>query len=185
MLTKTPTEEEFMRLTAEISIALTDNTSNSHIERAKKLGSSPSNSGHCNWLTGVIVQADFEAPQYWWIQAQRYHWFQIVSSQSKMHKLLEMDLDETCEPTTCQTAIDITKEYTEFHKLGQCDLDVVLSNTPLGLETTARVYTNYLQLLNMYNQRKNHRLYMWNTVFKQWVEQLPYFRELTGIKEEC
>ena len=37
------------------------------------------------------------------------------------------------------------------------DIDDVLANVPMGLEITARMSTNYLQLKTIYNQRKNHR----------------------------
>lgn len=176
MLTKVPTEAEFNRQATEISIAITDNTSTPHIERAKKLGSSPGNSGHPNFLKGIIVQADVTAPQYWWMQAQRYHWFDIVSSQSKMHKILEGDFGY-CEYTD-ETPMVYTAEIIKLHKDSCCSFEDVLANTPMGLETTARISTNYLQLKNMYQQRKNHRLYMWNTVFREFVESLEYTKEL-------
>lgn len=56
-------------------------------ERVKKLGSAKSGSGHDNFLKGIIVQFDVKYPQYWTPEAQRYHWLEIVSSQSKMHRL--------------------------------------------------------------------------------------------------
>lgn len=180
MITKVPTEQEFNQQATETNISIIDNIINPHIERAKKLGNTKSNSGHCTYLKGIIVQADVTAPQYWWPQAQRYHWFDIVSSQSKMHKILEMDIEESCCDYTHIDPVCYARSAVYEHKNHEYEFEDVLANTPMGLETTARITTNYLCLKNMYAQRKNHRLYMWNTVFRTWVESLEYFKELTG-----
>ena len=50
------------------------------INRAKKLGTAKSGSGHDCYLKGIVYQADITAPQYWWLQLQRYHFVDIVSS---------------------------------------------------------------------------------------------------------
>jgi hypothetical protein len=149
------------------------------LKRGSKLGNSPSGSGHDCFLKGIIVQCDIEAPSYWWPQAQRYHWFDFVSSQSKMHKILEMNLGEQfVNGNFSSTAYENLKTFIQLYKESKCEFEEVLANAPMGLELTAGITTNYLQLKTMYNQRKNHKLYMWNTVFKQWCEGLPYFKEL-------
>lgn len=149
------------------------------LKRGIKLGNTKGGSGHDCFLKGIIVQADFHAPQYWWIQAQRYHWFDIVSSQSKMHRITEMDLEQCCgnaRNSTLNLLRDIIDEYKEGNEV----LEEVLDNIPMGFEYTAGVSTNYLQLKTMYHQRKNHRLTMWNKVFVEFCEGLPYFNELCG-----
>ena len=40
---------------------------------------------------------------------------------------------------------------------------------------------NYENILNMYHQRKNHKLADWNTDFVNWVKTLPYAEELLTI----
>ena len=42
---------------------------------------------------------------------------------------------------------------------------------------------NYEVLMNMYYQRKNHRLPDWDT-FCSWILELPYIREFIGMKQE-
>ena len=56
-----------------------------------------------------------------------------------------------------------------FHK--------VVSNTPMGLNLTAGITTNYLQLQTEYNQRRPHRIIDWQ-YFCDWCEGLPMFIEL-------
>ncbi|MGL4792447.1 MAG: hypothetical protein ACRC23_01855 [Aeromonas jandaei] len=65
-------------------------------KRASKLGNVPSGTGHDNFLKGIIVQFDVTYPGYWTPQFQRYHFADIVSSTSKMHKIVKMNLDEAC-----------------------------------------------------------------------------------------
>jgi len=61
-----------------------------HSRRAKNLGSAAVGSGHDHYLLGIHVQFDIKYPQYWTIEAERYHNFEIITSQSKMHKLTAM-----------------------------------------------------------------------------------------------
>ena len=41
--------------------------------------------GHDQWLTGCIVQFDLTLSNKAWVEAERYHFFDFVSSQSTMH----------------------------------------------------------------------------------------------------
>lgn len=50
------------------------------VKRAIKLGSSKAGSGHDNFLNGIVVQFDLEITKQMWSEAQRYHWFEFVSS---------------------------------------------------------------------------------------------------------
>ena len=51
------------------------------------LATAPPGSGHDCFLKGMIMQCILEYTQFWTPQSQRYHWFEIISSTSKMHKL--------------------------------------------------------------------------------------------------
>ena len=141
--------------------------------RAIKLGRTQIGSGHDNFLSGIIVQADIEAPSYWWNQWQRYHFQQIVSSQSKMHRITQMNLADACTIYTDRRIIDIAKEYIVKYENGEITIDHLLSNIPQGLQLIAGISTNYLQIKIMVAQRSNHRLEMWNKIFVRWVTQLP------------
>jgi hypothetical protein len=47
----------------------------------------------------------------------------------------------------------------------------------MGLELTARITTNYLQLKTIYAQRHNHKLEEWRD-FCRFIESLPFAGEL-------
>ena len=174
MLLKTPNAKEFDKQT--MKIALLDDE-NKHIIRAEALAKAPIGSGHNNFLTGIIVQFDLEMPQYFWAEWQRYHFQQIVSSTSKMHKLLKADIAKMCVEGTDERVIAIAGEYGDRYNKGECDFDTVLANVPMGYQLTARISTNYQQIKTMVSQRKNHRLKAWNKVFMDFVKKLPMAEE--------
>lgn len=86
-----------------------DGNLNHHIERCKKLVKASKNSDiHChdNFLTGIRVSFDIKYPQYLSPEMQRYHFFDIVTSMSKMHRILKLDIKKSCNKYVNQTAID-------------------------------------------------------------------------------
>ena len=162
------------------------------IARMKRLGSSPSGSGHDCALKGIIVQFDLKAPIKVWTEAERYHWFDIVSSQSTIHRLSKMDIKTCMDESVDHRMVDIMMELQNDYLVKQeiarqtgnekatkaakkAYLKLLLS-CPVGLNLTARVSTNYLQLKTIYRQRKNHRLPHWH-VFCNTIEKLPYAKD--------
>ena len=148
------------------------------LTRAIRLGSCTPNSGHDCFLKGIHVQADISACGYWWQQWQRYHFQDIISSQSKMHKLLSFDLESMFTHNVTEEAKDNLKSCIGYYKDGMVEFEFVLDNCPQGLLLTARVETNYLQLKTTVNQRKTHRLKAWQDYIK-WADNLELFKELT------
>lgn len=157
--------------------------------RAKKLGNCRSGEGHDNFLKGIVVQFDVTAPLYWWKQAQRYHFFEFVSSQSTMHCLLKFDISSQCTKETNKEILkivekikdeynDIPDENKEEKKMKRKEL---VASTPCGFCLGATMVTNYQQLKTMYHQRKGHKLSEW-TIFCQRCESLPHFKELIGLE---
>ena len=156
--------------------------------RSEKLAKNPSGSGHNNFLKGIIVQFDLQYPEYFSPQLQRYHWVDIISSQSKMHTLTSREL--TRDDFTSDTwgiAIDaINDTIKKYNKedgvvLKNAYFNEVLSNLPSGYLKWMGISTNYLQLKTIYFQRKNHKLSEWR-FFCEWIEKLPMSELITGIK---
>ncbi len=152
--------------------------------RLRRLGRARPGSGHDCALKGIVVQADVTAPQYWWLQFGRYHFADIVSSQSKMHRLTEMDIDKQCNQHVPELFKGFLREAIKAYKLYPTDeqFQRVISICPMGLMLTARITTNYLQLKTMYYQRHNHKLAEWR-VFCDWAAELPLFLWLIGEGE--
>lgn len=150
------------------------------LKRGKSLGNTPIGSGHDQGLTGIIVQFDLEAPSYLWPELQRYHFIDFISSQSKMHRITKFDLSKQCIEGTDSRIIAVTQEYIQKYNNEPTNenYENILKNTPMGLQLTAGLTTNYRQLKTVYAQRKDHRLSGWKSVICPWIESLPCFREL-------
>lgn len=91
----------------------------SHMNRAKKLGGVDRGTGHDNFLKGIQVTVDIKYPQYWTPEAQRYNFFFILSSQSKMHRLTAMGKNDNFismfNKYVDQDVIEIVKKYIELY----------------------------------------------------------------------
>ena len=154
---------------------------NPHMKRACKLAANPAGSGHNNFLSGILVSANVTATVKWWEQFQRYHFKQIVSSMSTMHRLRKMAIDGTIQ-FNLLTNPDMVKAFIRLAKDDSVTDEELAYSCPMGLELTARITTNYLQLKTIYNQRENHKLQEWKD-FCLWIESLPFAKEfITGGK---
>ena len=143
------------------------------------LGRASVGSGHDNWLNGVIVQFDLTFTNKAWVEAERYHFLDFVSSQSTMHRITKFDLDKAYIEYTDPRMIEIMQQLVDQYNADPTPdnyLKVLYSN-PAGFKITAGMTTNYRQLKTIYYQRKNHRLPEWR-VFTDWIESLPSFKEL-------
>ena len=146
-----------------------------HIKRAFKLAKNKVGSGHNNFISGIVVNFDLTAPRYFWNEFQRYHFLQIVSSSSQVHKLTSFDLEQV--PDLTEEVWRNAESLIEQYKKEAITWDELVANMPQGIELTARISTNYLQLKTVYNQRKNHRSKHWKE-FCEWIKTLPLAKEL-------
>ena len=180
-------------------MAVDHNKTNSEItDRTKSLGRTGMGEGHDNFLSGIVVNFDLTITNKMWVEAERYHFFQIVSSQSTMHRISKIgenrnNFDSHVDPRTLSILNEKIAEYNRLSSLvTPSDLNIrqereellkeayldILMNVPAGLKLTARISTNYRQLKTIYYQRKNHRLPEWRK-FCNWMEtELPHFKEL-------
>ena len=188
----------------------TDEEFEKGLERAKKLVSSSKNSQnvkcHDNFLTGIRVSFDLKYTQYITKQFQRYHWFDYVSSNSMMHRLVKMDADKICNKYVSQECVDrLNKDIERYNRIAEWEdftgatfelrdgtilktenkgealywaYMTCISDCPMGAELFVRVSTNYKQLQTMYWQRKGHKLKEDWGEFCKFVESLPYAKEL-------
>ena len=149
------------------------------LERAIKLCDTKSNSGHQTFLSGIRVSFDLIYPNYITPELQRYHWVDIVTSNSKMHKLCQLVESDSFNKYVDPRAIDLTKEYVDkFNENPSYENRIkLLSNCPQGIELFMRVSTNYLQLKTIFAQRYNHRLVEDWGAMCDFIKSLPYAKE--------
>ena len=148
-------------------------------EGIKKLSHCEPGTGHDQFLHGIVVQFDLTFSNKAWVEAERYHWLEFVSSQSTMHRILKLNPSKQCNEYVDIGVISILESLIEQYNWNPTPERYlrVLYNIPAGFRLTARMTTNYCQLKTIYGQRKNHRLPEWRE-FCKWIETLPRFREL-------
>lgn len=181
-------------------LANTEKASTELTNGIKSLAQSANGEGHDQWLTGVIVQLDLKFSNKAWVEAERYHFLDFVSSQSTMHRISRFDLDKAYNNYVDKRIVEIIKEKVEkYNALSALlksqnseDLDgireevkekylEILYSNPSGFQVTAGMTTNYRQLKTIYSQRKNHRLPEWRE-FCKWIETLPHSELITGSR---
>lgn len=158
------------------------NSLNSEITKTvTKLATSKKGEGNDNWLNGVLVQFDLTFSIKAWVEAERYHFFDFVSSQSTMHRISKMDIREQCNEYVSEATIKHLEELKQQYIDEPTDKNYLklLYNTPTGFQLTAGMTTNYRQLKTIYSQRKTHRLPEWREFCKQ-LEELPCSEFITG-----
>lgn len=175
-----------------------DNLTTDLTDGIKALGQVPTGTGHDNFLKGIVVCFDLTFSNKAWVEAERYHFLDFVSSQSTMHKINKFDIKSQCNRYVDERNIAVLQEkVNEYNRLLKLSTDglsketlasrkelineaflSVIYNIPSGFELTAGMVTNYQQLKTIYQQRRNHRLKDWQ-MFCDWCETLPMFIELT------
>jgi hypothetical protein len=139
-----------------------------------------------------MVSATLHLPQYIWQQIKRYHFFDIISSMSTMHRITKMNLRaegaftmET-DPELIEYLIKKVDDYNVYtsqfgEEIKGCEkqraFQNIIASIPSGFILPAGICTNYLQLKTIYHQRKNHKMPEWR-YFCHWCETLPLFYEL-------
>ena len=88
---------------------------------ARLVKTSQSGNIHChdNALTGIRVSIDLKYPQYWSMEFQRYHFADIVTSSSKMHRLCKMALSRSCNQYVDSRVLEVMREKVEKYNQDQ------------------------------------------------------------------
>lgn len=155
-------------------------------QRTYALAQCEKGTGHDQMLTGVIAQFDLTFTVKAWTEAERYHFFDFISSQSTMHRISKFDLTNQYSQYVDKRMIDIMNELKDRYNETQDKEDYLrlLYSNPCGFKLTAAMTTNFRQLKTIYYQRKNHRLPEW-VIFCKQLEAIPEFRSLVlGLDNE-
>lgn len=153
-----------------------------YYRRGRALGLVKPGSGHNSMFKGVTFNMVIDFPLYWLKEYQRYHFTDIISSQSTMHKILEFNLDDMFTDEVDPRAIEIIKDLKEQYNLEQ-DKDKkkviwrrLINTLPDGFHMSMGITMNYLQAISIVGQRKNHKLSEWRDDFVPFLLDLPLFK---------
>lgn len=158
----------------------TDKVTSEITDRTLSLASCKTGTGHDNFLNGIIVQFDLTFSNKAWVEGERYHFLDFVSSQSTMHCISKMEIRNMCNKYVTENTIKEVERLKDMYLTTESAEDYLrlLYNIPSGFELTAGMTTNYRQLKTIYQQRRTHRLPDWQ-VFCDWIETLPHSELIT------
>lgn len=165
------------------------------LELCKKL--IKAGSSHRKFLRMIHVQMDVKAPLYWWKEFETYKVGTVSNSCSTMHRIhtKEFTLDDfstehigivpNCDPIYYGGLEGVLISLNEARN---CYLDTkdkdywwqMIQLLPSSYNQLRTLDTNYETLLNMYRQRKNHKLDEWRE-FCDWIDGLPYMKEFMEV----
>ena len=145
-------------------------------------------SDHRKFLRQIMVSVDITAPRYWWAEFDTYKIGTVANSCSTMHtihkrdlKLSDFSLDGLTEKS--QWMLNKTIQYLNAMRMAFVDTEdkkywrQLIMLLPQNFNQMRTVTLNYEVLLNQYLARKNHKLSEWLD-YCEWVESLPYFKEI-------
>ena len=162
-------------------------------------------SEHRKFMRQIGVSVIITAPLYWWKEFDTYKVGTVSNSCSTMHKLastpitvgcFEMDDFSIFETNSNDNEKSMNSfEFWNLYLIPYLEkLRVLFNETkdkrywkelirllPESWLQTRTVTMNYENVLNMYRQRKNHKLTEWSKSFVGWVKNLPYAQELIFI----
>ena len=155
-------------------------------------------SEHRKFLRQIFVAVDITAPLYFFKELDTYKVGTVANSTSTMHKLASTPITLGCfemgdfTPLIDNFKIDLSwrtvvsyleqlrqKYNATKDKRYWKELIRLLPESWLQKRT---ITMNYENILNMYRQRKNHKLTEWSKSFCDWVKTLPYAEELICLE---
>ena len=149
---------------------------------------SDAGSDHAKFLRFIDVTLDINAPLYWWKEFDTYKVGTVANSCSTMHKIhakaFTLDdfshehLDQYACNTLATTITNLNSNRLFFNNTkGKEYWYNMIQLLPSSFNQLRTVKLNYAVLKAMYHARKNHKLNEWRE-FCQWIETLPYAKEL-------
>lgn len=165
------------------------------LELAQKL--IKAGSAHRKFLRQLIICVDWTLPRYVWTEVDTYKVATVRNSCSTMHTLGKRDLvQEDFQYSIFEvTLTELNKLCKSFRESSGKKKNELLrelkNNLPEGFLQKSTMTFNYETALNMYWQRKNHKLIEWNdkednklySVCK-WIKDLPYMKDFLNEEGE-
>lgn len=163
-------------------------------------------SEHRKFMRQIFVSVDITAPLYWWKEFDTYKVGTVSNSCSTMHKLASIPITMNCfEMGDFADSDEESNDYNLYTKSMWSKLidhlealrkefngtkdkrywKELIRLLPESWLQKRTITMNYENILNMYCQRKHHKLTEWSKSFCDWVKNLPYAEELICFEQEA
>ena len=145
------------------------------------------------FMRQIFISVDITAPLYWWKEMDTYKVGTVANSTSTMHKLSSRPIEIN--------DFSFDKEFHSYHMIQNIVKDceflrqkyietkdktywrALIQLLPESYNQTRTWTANYAVLRNIYFARRNHKLTEWRE-FCQWIESLPWTKELICLEEK-
>lgn len=138
---------------------------------------------HRKFLRAIHISCFITLPRYIWQEMDTYKIATTRLSCSTMHKLGSVDLtrDDFQDSCVLQQTLDTLNELGLSYRTNKTvdTLRLMKQILPEGFLQSADLDFNYETAMNMYHQRKDHRMSEWsgNDGICKWIETLPMMNE--------
>ena len=151
---------------------------------------------HRKVLRQMFISCDITAPLYWWKEFDTYKIGVTANSQSTMHKLCSRQLTvhdfsfedmhdgEFIVNIVLENLNARIRDYKADMKQNKGLWRTIIQLLPSAYNQTRTVTMNYENVLNMYKQRKNHKLSEWRDFCEYMYDNLDYCKLLIDYIEQ-
>ena len=148
---------------------------------------------HRKVLRQMMISCDITAPLYFWKEFDTYKVGVTSNSQSTMHKLCSRPLtihdfsfedmhdNEFIVNVVLDNLNTRIKDYKEGMKQNKSLWRTIIQLLPCSYNQTRTVTMNYEVVMNIYHQRRYHRLSEWQEFCAYMYDNLAYFKCLQEV----
>lgn len=143
---------------------------------------------HRKVLRQMMISCDITAPLYWWKEFDTYKVGVTSNSQSTMHKLCsrpltihdfsfeDMNDNEFIVNTVLDNLNTRIRDYKEGMKQNKGLWRTIIQLLPSSYNQTRTVTMNYEVIMNIYKQRRHHKLSEWQEFCSYMYDNLACFK---------
>lgn len=144
-------------------------------------------SDHRKALRQMMISFDVTAPLYWFKEFDQYKIGVTTNSTSTMHKLcsrpltgddFSFDDDDWMTKAIIDNLNARIKDYNDGMRQNKALWRSIIQLLPSAYNQTRTCTMNYEVMMNIYRQRKHHKLREWNEFCEYMYENLVYFDRL-------
>jgi hypothetical protein len=128
------------------------------------------NGGHNKFLEFISVWLDITAPRYFWQQMATYRIGNSWLSESTMYTILKKELNQSnFEDPIDNNLLDYLNNCIRYK-----NFETIKNSLPEGFLQRRIMVSNYKALKNIYDQRKNHKLFQWKYFCNELEKQIQH-----------
>lgn len=145
---------------------------------------------HRKVLRQMMISCDITAPLYWWKEFDTYKVGVTTNSTSTMHTLCSRELtvhdfsfedmhdNEFIVNVVLDNLNTRIRDYKTDMKQNKGLWRTIIQLLPSAYNQTRTITMNYEVVMNMYRQRRNHKLSEWQEFCTYMYDNLAYFKDL-------